>query len=159
MLRWLARKRDKREENTVVEARNNRLPTQNRSVSDVREVFRIVSRDEVDLIMKALCTSWSWLRLIAEPSGLRELSFQVVGRLIDANEEMKGIKQYLDSVRERTRMPHMLPGRGCLSSVRDSVEEAYVGREVHSIALLPDPNKVVVSTRSKAVSLVDVRSR
>ena len=51
----------------------------------------------------------------------------------------------------------MWPGKGCLESVKEFVEEVCAGRQVQKVALLPDPNRVVVGALSVEVLLVDVR--
>ena len=133
LLRWLIQQRDgnderdEREGSMVVEARRHCLFSRNKKVGNGERVVAIVSRREVNLIIKALLTSWSRLIMNVEFFDFRELSFQLVGRLIDPSEEMKGVKRYLDSVRKWTRTPYVLPGKGCSESVRECVEEVYVG--------------------------------
>ena len=51
----------------------------------------------------------------------------------------------------------MWPGKGCLESVKEFVEEVCAGRQVQKVALLPELNKVVVSALSEELVLVDVR--
>ena len=70
---------------------------------------------------------------------------------------MAGVKQYVNSVREWTRKPYMLPVEGCLGRLGESVEEVYVGSVVKSVALLPNSNRVVVGVGSGEALLVDVR--
>ena len=86
----------------------------------------------------------------------RELSSQLVGRLIGASKQRKGTKHYLESVRKWRRGPYVWPGKGCLES-EEFVEEDYTGRQVWKVALLSDPKKVVVGALSVEVLLVAVR--
>ena len=54
-------------------------------------------------------------------------------------------------------MPYMMPGEGCLRSIDESVEEMYVGGSVKSVALLSDPDRVIVGLWPGEVLLVNVR--
>ena len=119
---------------------------------------RCGSNDEIEFIAKALRTSWSRVNASMEELDFRQLSFQLVERLATAIDHMLGVKRYLGSVTEWTRRPCSLPLEGCLRSVGESVEEVYVGSEMLSVALLPDPNKIVVGVWSGEVLLVHKRS-
>ena len=116
-----------------------------------------MSRRDVNMIMNAFQASWSRLSMKVGVMDFRELSFQLVGRLIDASERMEGVKRCLDSARKWTRRPWALPVEALFETLRESVEEVYVDSSVKSVALLPDPNKVIVGVESGEVLLVDVR--
>ena len=51
----------------------------------------------------------------------------------------------------------MLPLEGCLRNTGDSVAEVYVGSSVSNVALLPDPDRVIVGAYSGGLLLVGVR--
>ena len=93
-----------------------------------------------------------------EESGFRQLLFQLIGRLSTAREHMVGVNQYLNSARKWSRKPYMVPEEMCLESVRESVQEMYVGTMVFCVALLSDPNKTIVGMESGEALLVYFRS-
>ena len=107
--------------------------------------------------MKSVRLSWSRADVNAEGRDFQELSFQLLGRLAEARGRMCKVDQYLDSVVKWTRRPYLQPGRGCLGKVDASAEEVYVGSEVDSVAVLPDPNEVVAGLRSGEVVTVGVK--
>ena len=118
LLRWLIHQRDQREKNIVLKPTRHRSPVQNRNVRNSEEMAAIVSRRDVNLIMKAFQASWSRLGMNVGLLGFRELSFQLVGRLIDASERMGGVKRCLDSIRNGRRDRGRCLGKNGLNTLK-----------------------------------------
>ena len=117
----------------------------------------ILGRGDVNLIVRSLQASWSRVSGDVEELDFRQLSFKLIGILSGASERMEGVKRCLNNIRKWTRKPHILPVEGCLTSVDESVKEMYEGSQVSSVAMLPDPNRVIVDVRSEEVLVVVVK--
>ena len=157
LLRCGRQLRKQGEQTNLTGASQSHLHVQNRSSDSDKDGGKDVRGDGIELIMKTIRTSWSRVSANVGEVDFRQLSFQLIGRLSTAERKMAGVKRYLNSVREWTKKPWMVPQEGCLESVDEYVEEVYVGSAVFSIALLPEWSRIIVGVKSGMVSLVDVR--
>lgn len=71
-----------------------------RKDSWTKKVICVTDTGEIRLLLQALRMSWARASSSQKKVDVRQLSFQLLGRLVDSNKQMVRVQQYSDSVKK-----------------------------------------------------------